>query len=1006
MGLALRLGLSINLSGQGVFMFSRTTICTAALLAMGSGVLVVPVSALAQEDGTQAAQRVEVIGSSIKRTEAATDAPIQTLSREDIAKTGATSVEELMRHITANNSSNSTVAASASGATTGGISTISLRGLGPQHTLILINGQRSAPYGDPVDSVSVDLDSIPVAAIERVEVLKEGAGAIYGSDAVAGVVNFVLRKNFSGTEMSAYYGRSYDNKGDITRASLLQGFNSDKANLTMLITAEHDDPLYGRDRPFANTSIFPQHDNFSASSGSDPANFSIGGLSQRFNPGVPVSFDATAGKFVPSAAGSCGPNSVYNATFSSTGCLFDVGPYVSLVPDIDKAGLVLTGHYDVSDDTRLHADFSITNKSSYTQIQPSPIGAYVGIPFTLTTASPYYPTAFVTGITSAATAAGVYSGSATPDLTLRYRPFITGQRGLTDNATNMRVSAGADTSFLGWDTSANLLYSTSDVTENLKSGYFRINGGAASGGPGIEALLNGQTTDANGNTLWVNPFGANSADVMAAAMATNFIGTAFHTSTSLLDGQLKVSKDDLVKLDAGNVGAAFGLDVRRDTYTLNSAAALSTGDISGYGGNFSPFTRARPVTSIFGELDVPVVKGLDVDGAVRYDRYGATTNPNTVSSGTNTLSSISTTDLAGDPVTIPSGTIANIAQQGTVNASSFGQATGKLGAKWQINKDYVVRATVSSGFRAPSLLDLYAPLQSGVSAVLNDPARCNAEGGQGADCATQFNIYTGGNGGLKPEKSTTFTLGGVMSPVKDVNAALDYYKTKLRNEIAVLPVDYILSHEAQYPGVVIRAAGDAVNPNAGPIIAIDQRNLNIAEADVSGIDFDFSAALNTSAGRFGFAIGGSYQLKWDSINPDGSRESEIGKTSSTVTGMIPRLKLANQLSYRAPGGQFEGTVIYNWQSGGTDICGSLDQDDLGNCAPGIAPPHVRSYGTTDLQVKWDPIKMFSATVGVKNAFNTTPPYVNGAGGAFQSGYDPTYVDPRGRFWYVSGTVRF
>ena len=146
--------------------------------------------------------------------------------------------------------------------------------------------------------------------------------------------------------------------------------------------------------------------------------------------------------------------------------------------------------------------------------------------------------------------------------------------------------------------------------------------------------------------------------------------------------------------------------------------------------------------------------------------------------------------------------------------------------------------------------------------------------------------------------------------------------------------------------------------------------------------------------------------KWDSVNPDGSTENEIGTTSSTVTGMIPRMKLSLEGSYAMPNNFFSGSVIYNWQSHGTDVCGTLDQDDLGNCAAGISPPKVKAYGTVDLQGVINPTKAMSATVGLKNAFNTKPPYVNGAGGAFQSGYDPTYVAPHGRFWYVSATLRF
>lgn len=991
-------------------MFQRTKICSGLLIAIGSGAFSVSGVALAQDTSVQ---RVEIIGSSIKRVDTETDAPITTISHEEIAKSGATTVEELLRHVTANTSSNSLAAASASGATTGGISTISLRGLGSERTLILVNGQRSAPYGNPVDAVSVDVDSIPVAAIERVEILKEGAGAIYGSDAVAGVVNFVLRKDYRGVEATGYYGQSYDGKGSVSKGSIVAGFGGDKGNATFIVTAEHDMPLYGRDRSFANTSIHPEHDNYSASSGSYPANIKIPGLGSLTNPAVPESWDPTAkdktgavvGALKPTGAGNCGPFSVYNATFGANDCLFDPAPYTSLIPDVKRVGALFTGHYDLTDDVRLHLDVSVTNKKQFVSIQPAPIGSYVGIPWTLTTDNPYYPTAFVTSLTTAATAAGQYSGASTPDLDLRYRPFITGNRNLVDNGTNLRVSGGVDGTVAGWDYAANLLYSGSSVTESLQSGYFRINGGAASGGPGIESLLNGQTKDSSGNTLWVNPFGDNSAAVLAAAQATNYVGQAFHTATSLQDAQLKFSRDDVMKLPGGNVGAAFGLELRRDEFKLNAAPALASGDISGYGGNFPDFDRFRNVQSVFAELDVPVIKGLDIDGAVRYDHYGSTSNPNSLAAGQNTLSTIAIADNNNKAYNLPSAVINQVAQEGTQNAGSFGRTTGKLGAKWTVSKQFLFRGTVSTGFRAPSLLDLFQPLQTGVSAIVNDPKRCSANA---ADCATQYNIYSGGNGGLKPERSLTYTLGTVMEPVKDINFSLDYFHTKLKDEIATLGADYLLAHEAQYQSSIVRAPIEDPKPvgSAGPIIAIDQRTLNISQAVVAGIDFDVNTTFHTAAGTFGAAVGGTWMTKWDSVNPDGSRENAIGTTSSTVTGMIPRVKLAIEGSYTMPNNFASGSITYNWQSHGTDICGVFDQDDFGNCQAGIAPPKVKAYGTVDLQGVINPTKNLSATLGLKNAFNTKPPYVNGAGGAFQSGYDPTYVDPHGRFWYVSGTLRF
>src|SRR5258706_5657420 len=156
----------------------------------------------------QQLERVEITGSSIKRIEGEGALPVQVLTRDDIQKTGAATVEQLMQTISAAASSGGLTTATGASATTGGISAISLRGLTSLRTLVLLNGRRIAPYGIGFtnDSVSVDVNSIPIAAIERVEILKDGASAIYGSDAIAGVVHFILRKDYSGTELNAQYG--------------------------------------------------------------------------------------------------------------------------------------------------------------------------------------------------------------------------------------------------------------------------------------------------------------------------------------------------------------------------------------------------------------------------------------------------------------------------------------------------------------------------------------------------------------------------------------------------------------------------------------------------------------------------------------------------------------------------------------------------------------------------------------------------------------------------------
>src|SRR5256714_4232618 len=180
----------------------------------------------------QQLERVEITGSSIKRIDAETALPVQVLTRDDIQKTGVTNVEQLLQTVSSMASSGALTASSVSGATTGGISAISLRGLSSIRTLVLLNGRRIAPYGIGFtgDSVSVDVNSIPLSAIERVEVLKDGASAVYGSDAIAGVVNIITRRRVNGTELSAYAGTSSHGDGTQYDINVSTGVAADKGS--------------------------------------------------------------------------------------------------------------------------------------------------------------------------------------------------------------------------------------------------------------------------------------------------------------------------------------------------------------------------------------------------------------------------------------------------------------------------------------------------------------------------------------------------------------------------------------------------------------------------------------------------------------------------------------------------------------------------------------------------------------------------------------------------------
>ncbi len=933
-------------------MFRRKHICVVLAAAFAGSAAM---TAAAQD--TQKLERVEITGSNIKRIEGESAAPVQVITRQDIERSGAITVEQLMQKITISTSSGAVVAATASGATTGGISTVSLRGLSSTRTLVLLNGKRISAYGAPGDSSSVDVDSIPISAIERIEILKDGASAIYGSDAIAGVINFILRKDYTGAEITARTGTGQSGKGKssaVNGAFGLGDLAKDHYNFMVVGSYQKDDAMFGRDTDFARSSYTPGI-NFGGSSRSFPANISI--------PGVGV-----VNPYASASGCSSQLGGIYVPDLNPDICYFDTGPFVTLVPKTERIGLNGTGTFQLNESTELYGDLGIMKKTARTVIQASPIDSAFGIPFILTPASQYYPTDFIKGLT----------GGTTPNVGVRFRPTdLTGSRDLTDTGTNTRAVFGIRGTFSGWDYDANFLYSASKVTEKLNGGFFRIDDDAT--GPGIIPLLS------SGN---VNPFGASSADVIAAGLATNYIGKAFSTKTSITGFNGKVSKD-LMQMSAGPLSIAMGFDARREGYNLDSAAALQTGNISGYGGNFLSFDVSRNVIAGYLELNAPITKTLELDGALRFDSYAKVANPNDIAD-------------AIDKLNIPGLTAANIGNSTTGSASSFSKVTGKLGVRWQPATELLLRTTLSTGYRAPSLAELYNPLQAGVTAVTSDPARCTgANAGNPDDCGTQFNLFSGGNPSLKPETATNFTIGFVLEPTKNISVGAEAYWLRVKNLISAgLDTDFLLANEGSYPGLVIRGAGDAINPNKGPIIAVNETNLNTGKVYIQGVDLDAKVRLPAGEyGRFTVGVTASYMSRWQGQNPDGTYSSSISVSSGVAPGVIPRLKQVWTLNWDR--GPWSANLAYNWQSSYHDSCGAIEEncdEDVGRIAG--------SYETVDAQVAYSGFKGLKLAVGARNLFNRKPPFVVSNGGAFQSNYDPSYVDPRGRFIYVTGTYMF
>jgi len=446
----------------------------------------------------------------------------------------------------------------------------------------------------------------------------------------------------------------------------------------------------------------------------------------------------------------------------------------------------------------------------------------------------------------------------------------------------------------------------------------------------------------------INPFGPTTdPTALAAAKGAEFVGQDWSSKTSLASLSGSASRG-LFDLPGGEAKGAVGAEVRRETFVYNPSGPIQTGDITGQGGNQLPEDASRSVESVYIEVNMPIVHSLDADAAVRYDHYqtvGSTVNP-----------------------------------KGSLKFQPF---------EW-----WLWRASAGSGFRAPSLTDLYAAQASSVTGNgTRDFIKCPTFDPNNPACSFQFSTVTGGNPNLKPEKSTTLTLGTEIEPVKNLHLGFDSFWIYLKDAIVVggLPIATVLQNaasETQFASLITRDAN-------GNITSISQTNANLFKEDVSGLDVNLRYAFDIGDfGRISIVGDGTYFYKFATQNPDGSWTGQIDKGLTSVDGIISRWRHNLSLIYD----------IGNWDASLTQHFQKKYHDSSSNIT-GVGR-EVSAYDTFDGQMSYHLAKAWTFTLGVINIANTAPPYANYASSAnnFVGGYDLTYGDSRGRFVY--GRVGF
>jgi iron complex outermembrane receptor protein len=864
---------------------------------------------------------VQVTGSNIKRVEGETGLPLQVITREELLRGGVQTAQELLQRISANQSFGSFNEAMGEGSTLVGFTSASLRGLGSQRTLVLLDGRRLAPYALS-GGQSVDLSAIPASAIDRVEILKDGASAVYGTDAIGGVINFILRKDFTGVELNANYYATEQGGGNNGRVNATVGKGTlaeDGYNAFVSVDYFKQDSLRAAQRDSTKTAYLPEIGFNGTSPSSFPANISQGPHSRPFNPTIPLTG--------PTAA-SCLPPISFPTFSRPQACGFDYGSVIDTIPEAEKTNVIarFTGRIDT--DTQFFAEGAYYRGTFTQRVSPTPVMSAFG-PVQLPPTSPFYPADFV---------ATVLGGDPTRPVNLLYRTVELGPRVDRASVDQWNAVAGLDGVFKGWDYTVAATYTSNRQVDNYVSGFVSDHLFTPLIASGV-----------------VDPFAANTPAALQMMRAAQITGAANDNRASNYGVSLKASSD-VYKLPAGPVAVAFGADARRERLEQSNADFFATGDVLGGAGIVASLpVGVRTVWSLFGEVNVPVVRNFEMNVAARYDHYsdfGGTANP-------------------------------------------------KLTLRWQPSQMLLLRGSWGTGFRAPTLSDLFQPqlVQYNDSTGFNDPIRCPVTG-DSFDC-DGTPVKTGGNPALQPERSHQLNVGIVVEPMPGLSASVDYYSVSIGNVIATVGLDAIFHDYAQWgPSYVVRKPPDAQYPDLpGPIDYVVQTQTNVGRITTSGLDLNLRwQGRTTPLGKLSLNLDGTYVLDYQHKDFASLADaSGVGTRADFANGVIARYRQYAQLDWTR--GAWGATLANTFQSGYRE-CDLLTLDENDRCT---STREVASYTVWDLQGRYTGFRNATLTLGVQNLFDRAPPLSNASAtsGTFQAGIDPSYADPRGRMYYAA-----
>ncbi len=922
-----------------------------------SAALVMPGAALAQSSDDGAAMELEevvVTGSRIKRNDTSSISPITVLTDEDLAISGNLTLENFIQDMPSVNGGDF-----GAGVNNGnpGIASVSLRGLGPNRTLVLVNGKRFASA-----SVNgfVDLNMIPTAIVERIEVLRDGASTVYGSDAIAGVVNIITKKDFEGVDLEIGYDVTSEGDGDMLNGAMVLGNSFDKGNFIVTAQINTREEIRQGDRAFSACPLF------------DDGVQTICGGSPTTTPAqfTPLGADSAIGGHVLDADG------VTVRPFNAATDAFNFAALSYLTTPQDVFSAYAAANYELLEapvigPVNATLEMNFANRESDQLL--APVGTFGG--WITTQEHPNNPF-------GDALCAGNPLCTAPQDVATSRRLTESGGRRFTQDVNTWRIMTGFDGQFEnGW---------TWDVNYTIAKWVDSQRDEGRPNRPNIENMMDPVACAAatNGCPGVFNPFISNS--MTPAQIAYGFVGVNTKDESSLNVFQLNFSGDmGGLQLPGGDIGWALGFENRREEASSSPDGGAAIGAIAFTPGNVTGGKYA--VDEVYGEIALPILSGAPMAELLTLEASARWTDVDFLDK-----------DETVFKVAVEWAPIEDVRLRATFSEGFRAPNISELFLGQQQSAESYTDPCRNYG-------------TSGTDA--NTVANCQADG-----LAPDFNLATfqattlqGGNPALQPESSESTTVGLVLTPrfLEQLSMSIDYFNIEIKDAVGTAPTSEVISacyRSANFSdplcSLIVGPAFPGVDETPSPsaptrrnsnlqISGVLQTNANLATYKTSGIDFQINYGMETGIGGLDFRVAGTYLDEYDYLPFSGGQLIQLaGLFGGDPAFGNPATFAEWQVNYgiNLTRDDWGANLTARYMSETIDI--DAAPANLSNVASAITYVDVQGY------YHWNDMKF---TLGVRNLADKKPPYV--------TAYDDMNTlqfsyDTQGRYIYGRASISF